>query len=72
MEVQIMHKMTDKNVQISDTREFINTHLDEARNRIMRMSLVMEMCMLGVSTGAVISGIFGKFLTTPTLGLNRV
>ena len=47
--------------QISDTREFIQTAMDEARNRIIRMSLTMEICMLGVSIGAVISGVFGNF-----------
>jgi hypothetical protein len=46
--------------QITDTREFMNTHLDETRNRIMRMSLLMDMCVLGVATGAVVASIFGN------------
>ena len=34
--------------QIDETKEFINTQLNEARNRIIRMSLNIEMCMLGM------------------------
>jgi len=37
------------------------TRLDENRNRIMHITLIMEMCMLGVGVGAVIAGIFGKY-----------
>jgi hypothetical protein len=35
---------------------------DESRNRIMRMSLVMEMGMLGVGVGGVLAGIFGNLM----------
>ena len=45
-------------------REFINTHLNEARNRIIRMNLFMEMFTLGVTFAACASSIFGMNLNS--------
>jgi len=36
------------------------TRLDENRNQIMNITLIMEVCMLGIGTGTLISGIFGN------------
>jgi hypothetical protein len=46
--------------QISDHRRFNMTRLDENRNQIMNITLIMEVCMLGIGTGTLISGIFGN------------
>ena len=48
--------------QIDETKEFINTQLNEARNRIIRLSLNIEMCMLGLTFGACFGSIFGMNL----------
>ena len=48
--------------QIDETKEFINTQLNEARNRIIRMSLNIEMCMLGLTFGACFASVFGMNL----------
>jgi len=48
--------------RIDETKEFINTQLNESRNRIIRMSLNIEMCMLGLTFGACFASIFGMNL----------
>ena len=47
---------------VEETNQFINTHLDTVRNRILRMSLFMEMGTLSLASGAVIAGVFGMNL----------
>ena len=47
---------------VEETNQFIHTHLDTVRNRMIRMSLFMEMGTLSLATGAVIAGIFGMNL----------
>ncbi len=37
---------------------------NETRNRIIRMNLFMEMCMLGVTFGACVGSIFGMNLNS--------
>jgi hypothetical protein len=49
-------------VDVIFLREFINTHLNETRNRIIRMNLFMEMFTLGVTFAACASSIFGMNL----------
>lgn len=48
---------------IEDTNQFIGAHLDSLRNRMIRMSLFMEMGTLSIGSGALIAGIFGMNLT---------
>jgi len=49
--------------RIEDTNQFIAAHLDTARNKMIRMSLFMEMGTLSLGSGALIAGIFGMNLT---------
>eukprot|EP00088_Acartia_fossae_P025069 TRINITY_DN25935_c0_g1_i1.p1 TRINITY_DN25935_c0_g1~~TRINITY_DN25935_c0_g1_i1.p1 ORF type:complete len:451 (+),score=50.32 TRINITY_DN25935_c0_g1_i1:123-1475(+) len=49
--------------RIEDTNHFIAAHLDTARNKMIRMSLFMEMGTLSIGSGALIAGIFGMNLT---------
>ena len=48
---------------IEDTNQFIGAHLDSVRNKMIRMSLFMEMGALALGSGAVVGGIFGMNLT---------
>ena len=45
---------------IEDTNQFISAHLDSVRNKMIRMSLFMEMGALALGSGAVVGGIFGR------------
>merc|ERR1719167_1931709 len=49
---------------IEDTNQFISAHLDTVRNKMLRMSLMMEMGALALGSGAVVGGIFGMNLTS--------
>lgn len=49
--------------QIEDTNDFINIHLNSIRNRIIKMSLFMEMGTMALGSGALCAGIFGMNLT---------
>merc|ERR1712135_240026 len=48
---------------VEETNQFIHTHLDTVRNRMIRMSLFMEMGTLSLASGAVVAGVFGMNLT---------
>ncbi len=48
--------------QIEDTNDFIKMHLDTTRNRIIKLSLFMEMGTLSVGAGALLAGVFGMNL----------
>jgi hypothetical protein len=48
--------------QIEDTMELIALHLNGQRNRIIRLSLIMEMLALTAGSGAFIGSIFGMNL----------
>ena len=48
---------------IEDTDQFISAHLDSVRNEIIKLSLYLEMGALVMSSGAVVSGVFGMNLT---------
>ena len=48
---------------IEDTDQFISAHLDSVRNEIIKLSLYLEIGALVMSSGAVVSGIFGMNLT---------
>ena len=48
---------------IEDTNDFINIHLNSIRNRIIKMSLFMEMGTMAIGCGALTAGIFGMNLT---------
>jgi len=47
---------------IEDTNQYISTHLDTVRNKMIRMSLFMEMGALALGSGAVVGGVFGMNL----------
>lgn len=49
-------------LQLDDTKEYITTQVNESRNRIIRMSLSIEMCMLGLTFGACFASLFGMNL----------
>merc|ERR1719430_72050 len=49
---------------IEDTNQFISAHLDTVRNKMLRMSLVMEMGALALGSGAVVGGLFGMNLVS--------
>ena len=48
---------------IEDTDQFICAHLDSVRNEIIKMSLFIEIGVLVMGFGAVVSGLFGMNLT---------
>lgn len=50
--------------QIEDTMELISLHLNSQRNRIIKLSLVMEMLAVTAASGAVVGSIFGMNLTS--------
>ena len=47
---------------IEDTDQFISAHLDSVRNEIIKLSLFIEIGALVMSSGAVVSSIFGMNL----------
>ena len=47
---------------IEDTNQFISAHLDSVRNKMIRLSLFMEMGALALGSGAVVGGILGMNL----------
>ncbi|XP_040583437.2 uncharacterized protein [Lepeophtheirus salmonis] len=59
LESQILSMKT----MIEETNDFINTHLNTLRNKIMRMSLFMEIGTLSAGTGALVGGILGMNLS---------
>jgi len=61
-EIQLV--VTTMLAQIDETKEYINTQLTEARNRIIRLSLNIELCMLGLTFGACFGSVFGMNLTS--------
>ena len=48
---------------IEDTDQLISAHLDSVRNEIIKLSLYLEMGALVMSSGAIVSGVFGMSLT---------
>ena len=48
-------------VALDDTDDFVNTHLSTMRNKIIRMSLFMEMGMFSIAVPALLAG--KKFVT---------
>ena len=65
-------------VALDDTDDFVNTHLSTMRNKIIRMSLFMEMGMFSIAVPALLAGkdnlklpnlfesfIFRKYLFNP-------
>ena len=46
-------------VALDDTDDFVNTHLSTMRNKIIRMSLFMEMGMFSIAAPAVLAGMTG-------------
>merc|ERR1712168_1715039 len=48
---------------IEDTNQFISAHLDSVRNKMIRLSLFMEMGAVALGSGAVAGGVFGMNLT---------
>merc|ERR1712062_332279 len=43
---------------IEDTNQFISAHLDSVRNKMLRLSLMLEMGALALGSGAVVGGVF--------------
>lgn len=62
--VEIELEVSAMMAQIEDTMELINTHLNGQRNRIIRLSLVMDMCALTACCGAMVGSAFGMNLTS--------
>merc|ERR1712223_1697989 len=50
-------------VALDDTDDFVNTHLSTMRNKIIRMSLFMEMGMFSIAVPALLAGIGGMNMT---------
>lgn len=51
-------------VQIEETKEYISMQINEARNKIIRMSLNLEISMLGLTFGACVGSLFGMNLNS--------
>ena len=64
------------NADVGDVEDFVTIHLSSTRNKILRLSLFMEMGMLSVAFGAMIAGIWGMNLgfgdENWSVGKNRV
>jgi len=61
--VDILCDIRSMKDMVEETNQFIHTHLDTVRNRMIRMSLFMEMGTLSLASGAVVAGVFGMNLT---------
>ena len=59
---EIEREATGMIAQIEDSMEVISLHLNSQRNRIIKLSLIMEMLAVTAGVGAVIGGIFGMNL----------
>ena len=46
---------------LDDTDDFVNTHLSTMRNKIIRMSLFMEMGMFSIALPALLAGILSSY-----------
>ena len=51
-------------VALDDTDDFVNTHLSTMRNKIIRMSLFMEMGMFSIAVPALLAGIIALVYET--------
>jgi len=60
---EILNQIKSIKDTIEDTNHFVGAHLDSLRNRMIRMSLFMEMGTLSLASGALVAGIFGMNLT---------
>ena len=56
---EIEREATGMIAQIEDSMEVISLHLNSQRNRIIKLSLIMEMLAVTAGVGAVIGGLFG-------------
>lgn len=59
---EIEMEATGMIAQIEDSMEVISLHLNSQRNRIIKLSLIMEMLAVTAGSGAVIGSIFGMNL----------
>ena len=50
-------------IALDDTDDFVNTHLSTMRNKIIRMSLSMEMGMFSIAVSALLAGVGGMNMT---------
>ena len=57
---EIEREATGMIAQIEDSMEVISLHLNSQRNRIIKLSLIMEMLAVTAGVGAVIGGIDNK------------
>ena len=53
---EIVAEVEGMKEMIEDTNQFISAHLDSVRNKMIRLSLFMEMGALALGSGAVIAG----------------
>eukprot|EP00096_Caligus_rogercresseyi_P007378 TRINITY_DN25223_c0_g1_i1.p1 TRINITY_DN25223_c0_g1~~TRINITY_DN25223_c0_g1_i1.p1 ORF type:complete len:433 (-),score=112.91 TRINITY_DN25223_c0_g1_i1:296-1594(-) len=60
---ELESRVNSMKTMIEETNDFINTHLNTLRNKIMRMSLFMEIGTLSAGSGALVGGILGMNLT---------
>ena len=58
----IMFELKRMDADIGDVEDFVTIHLSSARNKILKLSLFMEIGMLSVAFGAMLAGIFGMNL----------
>ena len=59
---ECLNEATGMIAQIEDSMEVISLHLNSQRNRIIKLSLIMEMLAVTAGSGAVIGSIFGEIL----------
>jgi len=62
--VEIQREIQSMLVQIEETEEYISLQINEARNKIIRLSLNLEISMLGLTLGACIGSLFGMNLSS--------
>jgi len=62
--IEIQGEIRSMKEMVEETNQFMNTHLDSVRNKLIRMQLFMEMGTLGLGSGAVTAGVFGMNLTS--------
>ena len=68
---ECMNEATGMIAQIEDSMEVISLHLNSQRNRIIKLSLIMEMLAVTAGSGAVIGSIFGKMHISALGGMTK-
>eukprot|EP01133_Synstelium_polycarpum_P004390 gene4390-5137_t len=59
---QISNEISQLKETVTSTEEFVNFQLDTARNKMMRMTLMLSLVTISTGMGSMVTGIFGMNL----------